>query len=144
MSEVKTNGLTPKPGATLPASWYSTRGIYELERRAIFARRWLLISHQLRFQTPGSYANFTVAGYPFFIIRDRKGDLNAFLNVCRHRAFPVVLQTEGTANILACKYHGEYDAVFRSTEFVLTHVRMVLRSKWEPCQSTQVRECRRL
>lgn len=106
MSTDKTKGLRPEAGATLPASWYSTREIYELERRAIFARHWLLISHELRFQIPGAYASFTVAGYPFFIVRDRKGGLNAFLNACRHRAFPILLQPEGTANILACKYHG--------------------------------------
>lgn len=92
---------------TLPASWYSVREIYELERRAIFSRQWLLVTHELRLQKPGSYAKFTIAGYPFFIIKDRQGELNAFLNVCRHRAFPVVLQDEGTANILACKYHGK-------------------------------------
>lgn len=108
MNGVETNGVKSKAGATLPASWYSTRGIYELERRAIFARRWLLISHELRFKSPGAYAKFTVANYPFFIIRDRQGGLNAFLNVCRHRAFPVVLQEEGAASILACKYHGTH------------------------------------
>lgn len=91
---------------TLPASWYSTKELYELERRAIFARRWLLVTHELRFSGSGNYASFTIAGYPFFIIKDRDGQLNAFLNVCRHRAFPVVLGEEGTANILACKYHG--------------------------------------
>lgn len=91
---------------TLPASWYSNKGIYELERRAIFARRWILVTHVLRFKSAGSFAKFTIAGYPFFIIRDREDKLNAFLNVCRHRAFPVVLQDEGQASILACKYHG--------------------------------------
>ncbi|KIV79401.1 hypothetical protein PV11_06963 [Exophiala sideris] len=100
------NGLNKSPVGTLPASWYSTKGIFELERRAIFARQWLLITHELRFATPGTYARYTVAGYPFFIVRDREGTLNAFLNACRHRAFPIVLQDEGTANILACKYHG--------------------------------------
>jgi len=100
------NGAKSKRGSTLPASWYSTRGIYELERRAIFARQWLLVTHELRFPAPGSFAKFTIAGYPFFIIRDREDGLNAFLNVCRHRAFPVVLQDEGMASILACKYHS--------------------------------------
>ncbi|KIW90078.1 uncharacterized protein Z519_09509 [Cladophialophora bantiana CBS 173.52] len=101
MANIKT-----KPAGVLPASWYSTRAIYELERRAIFAKYWLLITHELRFPAAGAYAKFTVAGYPFFIIRDQQGNLNAFLNVCRHRAFPVVLNDEGTTNILACKYHG--------------------------------------
>ncbi|EXJ63125.1 hypothetical protein A1O7_03570 [Cladophialophora yegresii CBS 114405] len=95
-----------KPAGVLPASWYSTPAIYELERRAIFAKHWLLITHELRLAAAGAYAKFTVAGYHFFIVRDKQGELNAFLNVCRHRAFPVVLRDEGVANILACKYHG--------------------------------------
>jgi len=107
MGSIETRQL---PRGTLPASWYSTKGIYELERRAIFAKQWLLITHEMRLAASGSYAKFTVAGYPFFIVRDREGTLNAFLNVCRHRAFPVVLQDEGTASILACKYHGRFSS----------------------------------
>ena len=114
------NGTQTSPTGTLPASWYSTKGIHELERRAIFARQWLLITHEMRFAKPGSYAQFTVAGYPFFIIRDREGALNAFLNVCRHRAFPVVLQDEGTASILACKYHGKLSALLNLANARLT------------------------
>lgn len=48
-----------------------------------------------------------MAGYPFFIIKDRQGNLQAFHNVCRHRAFPVITKPEGNASILACGYHGE-------------------------------------
>ncbi|KIW13790.1 hypothetical protein PV08_08982 [Exophiala spinifera] len=86
-------------GAALPASWYSSRGIYELESRAIFSRQWLTVTHELRLAAPGAYAKFTITGYRFFIIRARNGDLNAFLKMCQHRAFPVVLQDEGTASL---------------------------------------------
>lgn len=95
-----------EPALTLPASWYVSEDLYELERRAIFAKHWLLITHRLRFKTTGNYASYTIAGYPFFIIKDKDGNLNGFLNVCRHRAFPVVQKDEGTARILSCKYHG--------------------------------------
>ena len=91
---------------TLPASWYSTKSMYELERRAVFAKHWLLATHESRISKPGEYVSYTIAGYPFFLIRGRDGKINAFLNVCRHRAFPVVLKEAGTASILACKYHG--------------------------------------
>lgn len=80
----------------------------------------MLITHELRFQRPGAYAKFTVAGFPFFIVRDRQGQLNAFLNICRHRAFPVVLQDEGTASILACKYHGKHSPLI-SVQCKVTH-----------------------
>lgn len=96
------------PTLTYPASWYNSNDIYELERRAIFAKHWLLITHSSRLAATGDYLSYTIAGYPFFIIRDKDGSLNAFLNVCRHRAFPVVQKEEGTARVLACKYHGTF------------------------------------
>jgi phenylpropionate dioxygenase-like ring-hydroxylating dioxygenase large terminal subunit len=40
-------------------------------------------------------------------MKDRAGRINAFHNVCRHRAYPVI-EDEGQGNkkILACRYHG--------------------------------------
>ena len=94
--------------ATLPASWYREKAFYELERRAIFSKTWILVSHSLRFDKPGEYVRYEMAGYPFFVLKDRKDKINAFLNVCRHRAFPLVHQDEGKVSILACKYHGSW------------------------------------
>lgn len=91
----------------LPASWYSAEPFYELEKRAIFSKEWLMISHELRFKEVGDFVNFEMAGYKFFVIRDRKMELRAFLNVCRHRAYPIVEKESGKAGILACKYHGK-------------------------------------
>lgn len=90
----------------LPASWYRAEGLYELERRAIFSRDWMLLTHNLRFPKTGDFQEFSIAGYSFFLIKDRKGKINGFHNVCRHRAFPVVQAKSGTASILSCKYHG--------------------------------------
>jgi phenylpropionate dioxygenase-like ring-hydroxylating dioxygenase large terminal subunit len=74
----------------LPASWYRAEGLYELERRAIFSRDWMLLTHVLRFDKIGDFQEFNIAGYSFFLIKDREGKINGFHNVCRHRAFPVV------------------------------------------------------
>lgn len=94
------------PVRALPASWYTTQNMYELERRAIFSKKWMLITHKGRFAQPGDWLKFEIAGYEFVISHGRKGDFHAFHNVCRHRAFPVVEGKEGTAKIFACKYHG--------------------------------------
>jgi phenylpropionate dioxygenase-like ring-hydroxylating dioxygenase large terminal subunit len=90
----------------LPASWYRAEGLYELERRAIFSRDWMLLTHILRFDKIGDFQEFDIAGYSFFLIKDREGKINGFHNVCRHRAFPVVQAKSGNAKILSCKYHG--------------------------------------
>ncbi|KAH6952472.1 Rieske [2Fe-2S] iron-sulfur domain-containing protein [Ilyonectria sp. MPI-CAGE-AT-0026] len=92
--------------STLPASWYREPAFYQLERRAIFSKSWILISHTHQFNEPGKYARYEMAGYPFFVIRDRAGNINAFLNICRHRAFPIVHENQGKVMILSCKYHG--------------------------------------
>ncbi|OCT44674.1 Rieske 2Fe-2S family protein [Cladophialophora carrionii] len=94
------------PVRALPSSWYTSQEMYELERRAIFSRKWMLITHQVRLAQPGDWLKFDIAGFEFILSRDRKGDVHAFHNVCRHRAFPVVEGQQGTSKIFACKYHG--------------------------------------
>ena len=90
----------------LPASWYTSQEMYQLERRAIFSKRWLLTTHKLRFKEPGDYLRYEIADFQFVLCKDREGNINAFHNVCRHRAFPVVTEAKGNAKIFACLYHG--------------------------------------
>lgn len=95
-----------EPPKALPASWYRSEEMYELERRAIFSKKWILITHKLRFQKPGDFLRFHEAGFSFFLCQDRQGSINGFHNICRHRAFPLVNEDEGNVKILSCKYHG--------------------------------------
>lgn len=90
----------------LPSSWYTSQDMYELERRAIFSRKWLLTTHKARIPNPGDWVRYDVAGYQFIVVQDRKGKINAFHNICRHRAFPIVTSDEGNSHVFACKYHG--------------------------------------
>lgn len=90
----------------LPASWYTSPEMYELERRAIFSRKWMLITHKLRLVESGDWLRYDVANFQFVLTRDREGNIHGFHNVCRHRAFPVVTEEKGHNSILACKYHG--------------------------------------
>ncbi|EME79409.1 uncharacterized protein MYCFIDRAFT_34621 [Pseudocercospora fijiensis CIRAD86] len=99
----------PKKNGTvraLPAAWYTSQEMYELERRAIFQRRWLFITHKSRLQQPGDFLRYKIAGYDFVLVVDRNNQINAFHNVCRHRAYKVVEEESGRKNILACRYHG--------------------------------------
>ena len=102
----KANETTDQVPRALPASWYHSTPLYELERRAIFSRKWLLVTHKSRFTNPGDYIRYEEAGFPFFLCLDRQGTLRGFHNVCRHRAFPIVTNDAGAVNIFSCKYHG--------------------------------------
>ncbi|KAK3196771.1 hypothetical protein K4F52_000115 [Lecanicillium sp. MT-2017a] len=96
----------PKSQLALPASWYYSQAMYELERRAIFSKKWLLVTHKLRFPEAGSYLKITEAGYTFFLIKDRQGQIHGHHNICRHRAYPLVEEQSGKKTVLACRYHG--------------------------------------
>lgn len=96
----------PGPPKALPASWYRSPEMYELERRAIFSRKWILITHKLRFTKSGDFLRFEEAGFSLVLCLDREDNLHGYHNVCRHRAFPLISENEGNAKIFSCKYHG--------------------------------------
>ncbi|KAF2012421.1 ISP domain-containing protein [Aaosphaeria arxii CBS 175.79] len=90
----------------LPGNWYTSEDMYQLERRAIFSRRWLILTHKSRLPNPGDWLRYKCAGYDFIVAKDRSGEIHAYHNVCRHRAYPIVEQDSGNAKIFSCKYHG--------------------------------------
>lgn len=80
--------------------------MYSLERRAIFSRKWMLVTHKSRLANIGDFLKYEVAGFEFVMTKDRDNRIHGFHNVCRHRAFPVVTKETGSARIFNCQYHG--------------------------------------
>lgn len=91
---------------TLPASWWFSKEIFELEKRAIFMKTWLYTAHSSTFKKSGDYFAYNVCGVQFFLIKNKKGEIKAFHNICRHRAYPVVRKQKGSSIVLGCQYHG--------------------------------------
>ncbi|KAF7554710.1 hypothetical protein G7Z17_g2729 [Cylindrodendrum hubeiense] len=100
------SGKPPTTVRALPSAWYRSEEIYELERRAIFSKKWILVTHKLRFTDNGAWIRFEEAGFQFFLVRNNNGKINGFHNICRHRAFPIVTKEQGQSSMLSCKYHG--------------------------------------
>jgi phenylpropionate dioxygenase-like ring-hydroxylating dioxygenase large terminal subunit len=81
-------GLTLKnisrtAGSSLPADFYHSRAIYQLERRAIFSKRWFLVSHKARYRDVGNYVQYDMAGFNFVVVKDKDGTIKGFHNICR-------------------------------------------------------------
>ncbi|KAL4943161.1 hypothetical protein BDV06DRAFT_221500 [Aspergillus oleicola] len=59
------------------------------------------------------YLRFEIAGFDLLLIKNRENKVQAFHNVCRHRAYPLIdkhAPNEGKRSILSCGYHGwSYD-----------------------------------
>ncbi|KAA8914974.1 Rieske [2Fe-2S] iron-sulfur domain-containing protein [Sphaerosporella brunnea] len=86
--------------------WWESSKIFDLERRAIFSKSWLYVTHRNQFNKAGDYHQFQIAGFQFFLILGKDNVLRGFHNVCRHRAYPVVRKESGNSTVLGCKYHG--------------------------------------
>ena len=92
---------------TAPVSWYTDPALWPVERQKIFAATWQFLCHESDLAQPGAYRADVLAGFPVVALRDDKGELRAFHNVCRHRAGPLVRDEAGTCpGALVCQYHG--------------------------------------
>ncbi|KAK4869840.1 hypothetical protein LT330_005564 [Penicillium expansum] len=67
----------PIPIRALPASWYTSKDMYELERRSIFSRKWLLTTHKHRIPNAGDSVRYDAAGYEFIVAKDNNGTITA-------------------------------------------------------------------
>jgi choline monooxygenase len=90
---------------TFPWRWYSDPDVLRRERDRIFRLSWQYVGHAGEVAEPGSFFAATVGEIPVAVVRGRDGELRAFLNVCRHRGFPVVAGS-GRRETLQCAYHA--------------------------------------
>lgn len=90
---------------SLPANCYTDPGYLDVDREAIFYKTWQFVCHGERLREAGQYLAFEIQGRPLFAIRDRRGELGAFYNVCKHRAHALV-SGAGRAQLITCPYHA--------------------------------------
>jgi phenylpropionate dioxygenase-like ring-hydroxylating dioxygenase large terminal subunit len=92
-------------GWTIPASWYADASVYSLELERIFGRAWTLVGPEQQLANPGDHIIAQAGHVPVVVTRDLEGELHGFVNVCRHRAYPVATE-DGCRKLLQCAYHA--------------------------------------
>jgi phenylpropionate dioxygenase-like ring-hydroxylating dioxygenase large terminal subunit len=92
-------------GRTLPFDWYSDPAVLRLERDRIFRRTWQYAGRADQVAEAGAFFTCDLGGVPIVVVRDKRGGLHAFLNVCRHRG-SLVCEGEGKRETLQCPYHA--------------------------------------
>ncbi len=90
---------------TLPWSWYVDPEILRREQERIFRSAWQYAGHLGQLPEPGTFFTGRAGRLPVVVTRARDGELRAFLNVCRHRGFPLA-DGEGRRETLQCPYHA--------------------------------------
>jgi phenylpropionate dioxygenase-like ring-hydroxylating dioxygenase large terminal subunit len=87
---------------------------YKAEQEAIFKRRWLNVGRVERLPKGGSYftREMPSVGTSLIIVKDLKGTVRAFHNICRHRGNKLMWndfpgeETAGSCRQFTCKYHA--------------------------------------
>jgi len=108
MSEFQPTTTTFRRGSrTMPGEYYVSDAILAEESERIFARVWNCVGRASRVAEPGQYFLSTIAGESLIVLRDRKGVLHAFFNVCRHRGTRICAEEAGRfGETIQCPYHA--------------------------------------
>lgn len=81
-------------------------GVFAEEQEKIFARQWVLVGHQSQIAKAGDYFVQEVAVESVIVVRDQKGDVHGFYNVCRHRGTRLCEKQSGHCSTIQCPYHA--------------------------------------
>lgn len=92
--------------SALPSALYTSQETFERERREIFQDTWQYVGPASRLQKPGDFLTTRIGDVPIIVLRDDKGELSAFVNVCPHRGSELLLAPFGNRRTLQCHYHA--------------------------------------
>lgn len=85
---------------------FTSQEVLDLEKERIFDRSWLYLGHASELRKPNDFLTRSVGGRELIFNRNRKGEYQAFFNVCPHRGAQVVREPTGNAISFKCFYHG--------------------------------------
>jgi Rieske 2Fe-2S family protein len=89
----------------VPGLVYVSPEIFEIEKRQIFMKDWICTIRSEEIPNAGDYTTMRLMGEPFVLCRDKRGEVNAFANICAHRGVEVV-SGSGNAQEFICPYHA--------------------------------------
>lgn len=89
----------------LPGRAYTDEAFLALENERLFPRTWTAAGVAADIPNPGDALPATVGGLPIVLLRDRAGQVRAFVNICRHRAMKVVTERCSGLQTLNCPWH---------------------------------------
>ena len=104
----------------LAAAVFTSPEQFELEREHIFKKVWLNVGRVEQLTKPGDYfvKDIAVCQTSILVVRDQKGDIRAFHNMCSHRGNKIAWDARGSCQLFTCKFHGWSYALDGALKFV--------------------------
>ncbi len=100
------------PGHALEREFYTEPQIFELDMERLLLRHWFCAGHVSSVSRPGEFLLVDLGSESVIIVRTQQGQINALVNVCRHRGSRICTARSGraAAGRLTCPYHAwSYD-----------------------------------
>jgi Rieske 2Fe-2S family protein len=92
---------------TLPQRYFVSPEIFSEEQEKIFSTQWILVGHHSQIAGPGDYFVAKVAAESLIVVRDKRGEIHGFHNVCRHRGSRLIENRNGQlSTAIQCPYHA--------------------------------------
>ena len=94
----------------LPNECYMSDDYAKIERKKLFEEKWSVIGVASSTPNPGDIRPFDLLDVPLIVLRDKNNKIRVFHNVCSHRGFKLVQQSEKLKKFIRCPYHSwSYD-----------------------------------
>ena len=74
----------------LSAKSYIDQQFWEIECNTVLADGWLFVGFVHEFLNSGDVIPISIAGKPILLVKNNKGNVTAFHNVCSHRCLKLV------------------------------------------------------
>ena len=90
----------------LPNECYTSREYTLIERKKLFEDKWVAVGIASSIPNIGDIKPFDLLGIPLLLVRNKKGKIKVFHNICSHRGSKLVTELCKNKNIIRCPYHS--------------------------------------
>ena len=94
-----------RKGYTLPAPFYLSKEMHDLDIAEIFSKHWIYVAVEPDIAEPGDYIKVEIGHNSVIIVRDDDMNVKAYHNVCRHRGSQLCDDAKGSVGNIVCPYH---------------------------------------
>jgi choline monooxygenase len=105
----------------LPNPCYADPDFLAFERARLYEAGWACLGFGKDVPKPGDVVPRSLLGLPLILLRDTKGEIRVFHNVCSHRGAELVAEPCHVGAVLRCPYHSwayDLEGRLKATPFI--------------------------
>ena len=85
---------------------FTDETLFALEQAHIFEGGWMFLGMASQAPNPHDFFTTTIGRAPIVVMRDKQGELGAFINSCTHKGAMICHTRQGHGRVHVCPYHS--------------------------------------